>query len=428
MDEKKSREILNEVVKKGAQKSALLSFKREIAELNVEKDKINFFRSTQNNEIQIEAYCDNRKADITLNNFSNEDIKNTAELLLDMCMSAVPDEANDISPENSVRRFMGNSSEPDIEKMNDAFQEFLDEAKSRYPEVIFSDSFFSHKKSEIAYANTNGCYFTQDRSFYNVWLFFTAKRDKNISSFNYFSLDLDQINGHIVDKCGLDSLLKNSVEHIESIALNEKFKGDLIVTPKAMLEMSDDLLYPLHENRLITGTSIYSDKLGEKIASPLLNIKISPLSDKSVFRDYFTFDGFLTEDMDVIKDGILKSYFISYYGSRKTGLPRSKNLSGNHTEILPGDQDLQSMIQNVKKGIFLDRFSGGSPSVGGEISGVCKNSYYIENGRIKCPVKEIMMTANTAEMLLNIDAVSKETTDYGNARSPYVLIKDVSFS
>ncbi|MBN1620616.1 TldD/PmbA family protein [candidate division WOR-3 bacterium] len=428
MDEKKSHEILDKIINKGAQKSSLVGFQREITELNVEKDTINFLRSTKNNEIRIEAYCDRRKADLTLNNFNDEDIKKAAEQLNEMCVCSQPDDANDLCPEKNFGEFLGNASDPDPEKMTECFSEFLQEAKNRFPEVIFSDTTFAHYKNKITYANSNGSYIAEDRSFYNANLFFTSKREKDVSSFNYLYFYLKGLEGKIIEKSGIDILLKNSVEHLLSKPLKEKFRGDLLMTPKAALGMFDDFFYPLFDNRLIAGTSIYQDKLGEQIASPQLSIKMMPLSEKSVFKDYFTFDGFLTEDMDLVKDGILKNFLLSYYGSRKTGLPRAKNRSGNHIEIQSGEEDLESLVSGVQKGILLDRFSGGSPSVSGDISGVCKNSYCIENGKIKFPVKEVMLTANTAEMLMNISGISKETIDYGNSRAPYILVKDVSFS
>lgn len=428
MDRKKTGEILDEIINKGAQKSSLVSFQREITELNVEKDKINFLRSTENNEIRLEAFCNRRKADLTLNNFNDEDIKAAAEQLNDMCACSQPDDANDLCPEKNVGEFLGNAAYPDIEKMTESFSEFLREAKDRYPEVIFSDTIFTHYKNKITYANSNGSFLAEDRSFYNTCLFFTSKREKDVSSFNYLVIDFKDIGEKIIEKNGIDLMLKNSVEHIHSRPVKEKFRGDLLMTPKAALGMFDDFFFPLFDNRLIARTSIYGDKLGKKIASPLFSIKMTPLSEKSVFKDYFTFDGFFTEDMDLVQDGILKNFLLSYYGSRKTGLPRAKNRSGNHIEIQPGKEDLGSLISGIQKGIFLDRFSGGSPSVNGDLSGVCKNSYYIENGKIQFPVKEVMLTANTSEMLMNIAGVSKEIIDYGNSRAPYILVKDVSFS
>ena len=66
------------------------------------------------------------------------------------------------------------------------------------------------------------------------------------------------------------------------------------------------------------------------------------------------------------------------------------------------------MIKDIDKGILLCRFSGGSPSDNGDFSGVAKNSYYIENGEIKYPITETMVSGNANEMFNNLDNISKE--------------------
>ena len=43
--------------------------------------------------------------------------------------------------------------------------------------------------------------------------------------------------------------------------------------------------------------------------------------------------------MDIIIDGVLKTFILSQYGANKTGFPRSLN-SGNNLEVLPGDKAL----------------------------------------------------------------------------------------
>ncbi|MBN1149733.1 TldD/PmbA family protein [candidate division WOR-3 bacterium] len=428
MDKTEAKVILDEILSQGAEKSALFSVRQELTELNVEKDSVNFFRTTQNEITNIEAYSQNKKAEITVNDSGKEGIKKAAKFLKDTLNSSLPDEAYEISPSDFEKTFLGNSKEPEKEKMIDAFSIFLSDAKRKYPEIIFSDTTFSHKKSKIIYANTRGCYLAEDKSYYSLSLFFTAKKGDEISSFNYLYLDKPEISENLISTGVIDETLQKSAEQIKSKTMGFKFKGDLVLTPKASLAFMDDFLSPLHEDRLISGTSIYKDKLEEKIASDILNVKFSPLSDLSVSKDNFTFDGFLTKDMGVIENGFLKNFIVSYYGSRKTGLPRSLNMNDNYMEILQGETDLDLIISGVNKGILMDRFSGGTPSVNGQLSGVCKNSYYIEGGKIKYPVKEVMMTGNTAQMLLDVKAVSKQTVDFGKSRAPYILIKNVLFS
>ncbi|MBT6551992.1 MAG: TldD/PmbA family protein, partial [Gammaproteobacteria bacterium] len=85
------------------------------------------------------------------------------------------------------------------------------------------------------------------------------------------------------------------------------------------------------------------------------------------------------------------------------------------------------LIAGVEKGILLGRFSGGSPNDKGDFSGVAKNSYYIENGKILYPVSETMVSGNIASVLKEVNAVSRQQVDFGNCayswiRSPGLVI------
>lgn len=76
----------------------------------------------------------------------------------------------------------------------------------------------------------------------------------------------------------------------------------------------------------------------------------------------------------------------------------------------------------------MGRYSGGSPSPNGDFSGVAKNSYYIEDGKIKYPVTETMIAGNMAEMFANIKEISAERIDYGAGLIPYMLSTGVTVS
>ncbi len=86
------------------------------------------------------------------------------------------------------------------------------------------------------------------------------------------------------------------------------------------------------------------------------------------------------------------------------------------------------MISGIDKGILLSRFSGGSPSDNGDFSGVAKNSYYIENGEIKYPISETMISGNIFQMLNDIKDISKETINDGSSIYPWIQFSGLTIS
>ena len=86
------------------------------------------------------------------------------------------------------------------------------------------------------------------------------------------------------------------------------------------------------------------------------------------------------------------------------------------------------MIASIDQGLLLCRYSGGAPNDKGDFSGVAKNSYYIEKGRVAWPVSETMVSGNIVELLHKVDAVSRERVDFGNEITPWVRISELTIS
>ena len=93
-----------------------------------------------------------------------------------------------------------------------------------------------------------------------------------------------------------------------------------------------------------------------------------------------------------------------------------------------GATPLEELISGVKKGILMGRFSGGSPSPAGDLSGVAKNSFLIENGQVTKPLSEVMISGNLANMLRDTVAVSQERENSGYWLLPWIRVSGITIS
>ena len=82
----------------------------------------------------------------------------------------------------------------------------------------------------------------------------------------------------------------------------------------------------------------------------------------------------------------------------------------------------------MKRGLIVGGFSGGHPGANGEISGVAKNSFYIEDGKIKGAVMETMINGNLADIFQNVSAVSEELVCDGTSVLPYMACEGMIIS
>ena len=83
----------------------------------------------------------------------------------------------------------------------------------------------------------------------------------------------------------------------------------------------------------------------------------------------------------------------------------------------------------MKRGALVGRLSMGQPAPNGDFAGVIKNSFLVENGEQKGALAEVMISGNVAQMMNNIEAISRESLDFGGTCfCPGCVFQGLSFS
>jgi len=402
--------------------------KSTLYEMNMEGNDFSLIRTTIDNKINITVIKDRRKADISLNRINERAIEEAIKIVIELSNTSQQDPDYDISPKQEAQQFTSGPDKPDTERMYSLLKEFIKKVSASYPMILLSETVFSHNHSLTHFINSNSVDFSINKGIYRFYSLFSSKDADKTSSFNYSGFSLKNLQGELLEHGSLNELLGQSVEHLHAQTIQGKFIGDVIITPDCL----DDLLQSyiatyLGDRALITGLSLFKDKLGQMIAHPKLTLHSKPLSPEVDDGYFITSDGFAAEDITIIDKGILRSFMISLYGANKTNLERAKNSGGNFI-IEPGDKNFGEMVSTVKKGILFARYSGGMPSANGDFSGVAKNSYFIEDGKIKYPVTEVMVSGNLAKLFKNIVEISKERINFGTSIYPYIQTNGVTIS
>ena len=79
------------------------------------------------------------------------------------------------------------------------------------------------------------------------------------------------------------------------------------------------------------------------------------------------------------------------------------------TYMESGNADPQSIIADVKQGIYVDEFSNGQVKIGeGDFTFFVKSGFLIENGHLTTPVKDINIIGNGPQALSDIVAVGND--------------------
>jgi len=414
-------------MKAGADKAQCIYSSGEKKELNVDAGEFSLFRTNANHGFSIMAIKDQKKGSFSINKIGKDDIDVAISTVLNMAESSMPDDAYDISEYQEADSFSKGNKEPALNIMYDRMEEFMEYSANTFPITIIEQAILDFSSGTNYYRNSNGVSFDETEGSYSFSVMFTSKEGKDISSFNsagFSSLDIDLP----LHKGGsINRLLEESAAHVRTRTVPNKFTGDIIVTPDCIMSFIGFILGNLSDFRLIAGTSLFRELMNQQIVHESLSIHSKPLSDNLSGGYFITSDGYKAEDLTIIENGILQTFLLSLYGSNKTGLQRVSN-SGGSLIIDHGKTPLKDMIQSVNKGVLLSRFSGGSPSDNGDFSGVAKNSFYIENGKVQYPISETMVSGNIVDMFQKVKHLSKEEVNFGDEIFPWIQFEGITVS
>jgi TldD protein len=176
----------------------------------------------------------------------------------------------------------------------------------------------------------------------------------------------------------------------------------------------------LEADHVQKGASVYADKLGERVAEPLLNAYDDGRLPGEWGSDAIDDEGAPTQKTQVIEEGRLTSYLYDRLTAERAGVASTANgrrESFRHlpiprmtnTYIAPGEATPEEMIAEVERGFYAVSFGGGQvdPATGDFVFGVLEG-YLIEGGKVTRPCRGATLIGNCLEALAAIDAVGDD--------------------
>lgn len=168
------------------------------------------------------------------------------------------------------------------------------------------------------------------------------------------------------------------------------------------------------------GSSAYSGRVGEKVASSLCTI----VDDGTLAgrRGSLSVDdeGTPTQCTTLIENGVLKGYMQDKLNARLMGVAATGNgrrESYSHlpmprmtnTYMLAGESDPEEIIRSVKKGIYCANLGGGQVDItSGKFVFSTSEAYLIEDGKITAPVKGATLIGNGPEAMARVSMVGND--------------------
>lgn len=420
--------VLDALKKAGADHAQCVVSTGKTDEFNVDGGQFSLMRSLFNSAVVMKALKNGKKGVITANRLDSEAIDKAVQDCIAAAESSVADEAEAIAEKVKNDEFTTGVLTPDKDKFFDRVQEYMDDVRRDYPKIVIEQFISKYTYTEQVFMNTNGVEFKNTSGKYDISSMFSAHEGEVASSFNGYGAEFTSLESKLIDLGLQRTLFAESEKQLYTKPVNGKFVGKLLITPACLAEIISIAFENfISDGTIIDGTSPWISMLCKAVAPETLTISLCPLDPAVACGERFTSDGYRSENMDVIKNGVLNSFLLSNYGSRKTGYPRALNLSSN-LFVKPGDTSLKQLIASVDRGILINRFSGGQPGTNGDFSGVAKNSFLIENGEITDAISETMINGNLSDLFKQLIGISSETVCDGVTVLPWMLFDGVTIT
>ncbi len=175
--------------------------------------------------------------------------------------------------------------------------------------------------------------------------------------------------------------------------------------------------------------SFLTDSLGKKLFPEGLTILDVPRTPGDTGCRLFDSEGVATREMPIIENGVVKTYFLNTYISRKMEMEPTIE-DATRVKVLPlGEcRTLEQVLEKVGNGILVTGFNGGNsnPATGNFSYGI--EGFYIQNGKRVHPVREMLITGNFLNLWSNLLLVADDARPCLSKLVPTLVFTNVDFS
>ncbi|HTX04135.1 MAG TPA: metallopeptidase TldD-related protein, partial [Candidatus Acidoferrales bacterium] len=168
------------------------------------------------------------------------------------------------------------------------------------------------------------------------------------------------------------------------------------------------------------GTSLYSGRVGERVASELVTI----FDDGNIENERGSIsvddEGTPGQHKVLIERGVLRGYMLDTLNGRlmntaSTGSGRRQNFRFLpiprmcNTYMPPGESTLDEIVRSVDRGVYAKSFAGGQVDISrGDFVFMISEGYLIEHGKITAPIRGASLVGNGPAIMEKVVAVGSD--------------------
>lgn len=182
--------------------------------------------------------------------------------------------------------------------------------------------------------------------------------------------------------------------------------------------------------------SFLRDKLGQKIFSSAIRMTDDPTRRRGLGSRPFDGEGVASGPLDIVSDGVLKTWLLDSATARELGLETNGRASrgganpspgATNLTLMPGEVSPEELIREVGSGLYVTELIGhGANLVTGDYSRGAAG-FIIENGELGHPVSEVTVAGNLGDIFREMRPANDLTYRYAT-NAPTVAVPGLTIA
>lgn len=174
-------------------------------------------------------------------------------------------------------------------------------------------------------------------------------------------------------------------------------------------------------------TSFLTDRIGERVGSPLLHLVDEPLIPRGLGSRLFDSEGIAARPMTVFDRGRLANIYVDTYYAKKLAIPPTTGGRSN-LRMPPGDRTFDQLLGDMGDGLLVRGFVGGNsnPTTGDFSLGVYGTM--VEGGRLGEAVMEMNISGNFKEVFERLAAKGSDPWVHSTLVLPSLVFEGIQVS
>lgn len=305
-------------------------------------------------------------------------------------------------------------------------------------EAVVSRGIISVGETTLFIANSNGESITGKTSMSGAWIQVKVRKSGEESSYsaiyNSRRIEEEKIYGEV------EKATKLAIDFVKAKPVNSGVYRTYLTPRVTALILSTVLSPALSALNVQENRSPLKDRVGQEVFSDKVTILDDPYMAWVPGAREFDDEGIRTTRKPLFQKGVLANFVYDYYTAKRenresTGNAYRRSITSPPIPMVlnlvvePGSLREDDVEKEIGDGIIVYDVIGYwmSNPVNGNIMATVSHGFLVKGGKIKHPVKGVVITGNIYELLMKeVVDFSRERTVIGNNVAPGVLLERIN--